>query len=200
MSLYGAGNLVAGIALVFAWIGFLGAMLRSRWKSVSQPSAEKTGAAKRDSKSIVGIALQGLAVSLCWVGPIRFAISLAPEVWFAAILPAAIALLSASLFIWSAQTMGANWSLVARTREDHSLVQGGPFALIRNPIYVALFGMMIAIVLSLGHAINLLLALPLFLIGTLMRVYIEEKLLRATFGAAYDDYARRVKRFIPMIW
>jgi protein-S-isoprenylcysteine O-methyltransferase Ste14 len=36
--------------------------------------------------------------------------------------------------------------------------------------------------------------------GTLMRVGIEERLLRETFGQAFDDYARRVKRFIPMIW
>ncbi len=96
--------------------------------------------------------------------------------------------------------MGANWSLVARTREDHRLVQTGPFALVRNPIYVALLGMICALAIALGHAVNLVLAIPLYLIGTLMRVSIEERLLREMFGQAFDDYARRVKRFIPLVW
>jgi protein-S-isoprenylcysteine O-methyltransferase Ste14 len=30
-----------------------------------------------------------------------------------------------------------------------------------------------------------------------MRVSHEERLLKAQFGAAYDDYAARVKRFVP---
>jgi protein-S-isoprenylcysteine O-methyltransferase Ste14 len=96
--------------------------------------------------------------------------------------------------------MGRNWTLVAQTRADHSLVQTGPFALIRNTIYVALFGMMVANAMALGHAINLAASIPIYIVGTLMRVGIEEKLLRAMFGTAYDDYARRVKRFIPAIW
>jgi protein-S-isoprenylcysteine O-methyltransferase Ste14 len=65
---------------------------------------------------------------------------------------------------------------------------------------VALFGMMCANAIALGHAVNLALSIPVYIIGTLMRVGIEEKLLRAMFGAAYDDYAHRVKRFIPTIW
>ena len=195
-SLYSLGNPVASIATLLAWLSFCAVMLRSR----RPPSKEKTGVAKRDSSSIFGIALQSVGIGMCWAGPAQFDFPPTPATWFAAIIPAAIALLSASLFIWSTQTMGANWSLVARTREDHSLVQSGPFALVRNPIYVALLGMMISIAVSLGHAINLVVALPLFLMGTLMRVHIEEKLLRATFGAAYDDYVRRVKRFIPLIW
>ena len=96
--------------------------------------------------------------------------------------------------------MGQNWSLVARTRSDHKLVERGPFALMRHPIYVALFGLMIATGLALGHPWNLLLAAPIYWWGTLQRVAIEERLLRDAFGSAYDDYARRVKRFVPGVW
>ena len=74
------------------------------------------------------------------------------------------------------------------------------FSTILFPIYVALFGMICAVAIALGHDVNLVLAIPLYLIGTLMRVSIEERLLREMFGQAFDDYARRVKRFIPHVW
>jgi protein-S-isoprenylcysteine O-methyltransferase Ste14 len=194
MQFYSPGNPIASIAVLLCWLGFGAVMARSRMASGGK------SAAKRDLRSIFGIALQGLGIALAWVGPLRFDRSLSPADWIAAAFPVAIALGSVGLFAWSTRTMGANWSLVARTREDHSLVQTGPFALTRNPIYVALFGMMCALAVALGHAANLLLAIPAYLIGTLMRVGIEERLLRETFGQAFDDYARRVKRFIPLVW
>jgi protein-S-isoprenylcysteine O-methyltransferase Ste14 len=40
-------------------------------------------------------------------------------------------------------------------------------------------------------------AIVIFLIGTFVRIRSEEKLLRATFGAQFDDYARRVPAFLP---
>ncbi|WP_163312237.1 methyltransferase family protein, partial [Enterobacter cloacae] len=73
----------------------------------------------------------------------------------------------------------------------------GPFAWIRNPIYTALFVFMLAMALGFGHWRGLIIGVPLYWIGTWMRVRREEKLLRAQFGAAYDAYAARVKRFIP---
>lgn len=93
--------------------------------------------------------------------------------------------------------MGANWSLVARTRADHQLVQTGPFAFVRHPIYVALLGLMIATAIAGGHVRNLVLAIPLYGVGTWLRIVYEERLLRQAFGAGYDAYARRVRCFIP---
>ena len=95
--------------------------------------------------------------------------------------------------------MGRNWALVARTRQDGTLVQSGPFAYVRNPIYVALFFILLAIALASGHGHNLVVALPLFALGTWLRVTHEERVLRETFGAAFDAYAARVKRFVPAV-
>jgi protein-S-isoprenylcysteine O-methyltransferase Ste14 len=41
---------------------------------------------------------------------------------------------------------------------------------------------------------------PLYALGTWMRVAHEERLLRTQFGAAYDEYAARVKRFVPGVF
>ena len=48
-------------------------------------------------------------------------------------------------------------------------------------------------------ALLLILGVPLYWIGTVLRIVEEEKLLRAQFGEAYDAYAARVKRFLPGI-
>ena len=192
----GAGNAVAAGAVVAGWIGLCVVMLTAR----RPPAGE--GAAKRDASSAFGIALQSLGIGAAWAAPIHIDADwpFAREVWIAGAPVAALAMLSLLLFIWSAATMGRNWSLIARTREDHKLVQDGPFAVVRHPIYVALFGLMVAAALALGHPVNLIVAIPLYLWGTLLRVAIEERLLRNAFGDAYDAYARRVKRFIPGVW
>ena len=60
--------------------------------------------------------------------------------------------------------------------------------------------MLIASGLAMEHWIALLIALPLFMIGLVIRVRIEEKLLRAAFGAEFEEYARRVPAVIPGIY
>lgn len=194
MPSYSPANPVATAAVFLCWMGFGGVMLFSR-----MVSREKS-LTKRDFRSVFGIALQGVGIALAWAGPFKFTRPVNLTEWVSAIFPAAIALGSVSLFAWATRTMGANWSLLGRTREDHSLVQTGPFAVVRNPIYVALFGMMCALATALGHTLNLTLAIPIYMIGTLMRVSIEEKMLREMFGQAFDHYSRRVKRFIPLVW
>jgi protein-S-isoprenylcysteine O-methyltransferase Ste14 len=96
--------------------------------------------------------------------------------------------------------MGKTWALVARTRVDHELMQGGPFAYVRNPIYVALLCFLLAIAIAYGHVASLIFAVPLFALGTWLRVRHEEALLRAMFGAEYDAYAARVSRFVPGVF
>ena len=110
---------------------------------------------------------------------------------------AALMLLAVFLFTAAARSMGANWSVVARMREGHELVTGGVFARLRHPIYTAMAAFLLAMAIAFGHLANLFVALPLFAVGTGVRVREEERLLRAEFGAAYDDYAARVKRFVP---
>lgn len=180
------GFLAMGIAL-------LGARLRAR------PDA-KQAVGKRDPRSILWIMLQGLGFFIASFGPIEVDIvpmSMTAKIEGAIVL--VLMLAAASLFDWSSRTMGRNWALVARTRGDASLVTTGPFAYVRNPIYVALGLMMIAMGIGFGHPGNLLLALPVYALGTWLRVASEERVLRAAFGAAYDAYAGRVKRFVPGI-
>ncbi len=189
VGLPGLAALGFGIAL-FA-VALLGARLRAR-----RDAAERGG--RRANSSILWIALQGLAIGLAGAGPIHVVLDpLSPAALITAAITLAIMLGAVFLFDWSSRAMGKNWALVARTRADASLVTTGPFAYVRNPIYAALGLFMVAMAIAYGHTRMLIVAMPLFAFATWMRVSLEEKLLRAEFGAAYDAYSNRVKRFVP---
>ena len=65
-------------------------------------------------------------------------------------------------------------------------------------IYTGMLGMIVVAGLAWSHWIGFLIALLLFAIGTAIRVHSEEKLLRESFGAEFDDYKRSVPAVIPI--
>lgn len=182
-------------AMAVGFMVFMTALLAARMRARGD-TADQGG--KRDNRSVLGIVLQGFAIGMVAFGPIRTILDpLSPRALATAFVVLLIMLAVAGLFHWSSVAMGRNWALVARTRGDASLVTNGPFAYVRNPIYVALGLFMIAVAIAYGHSRMLIIALPLYALATWMRVALEEKVLRAAFGDEYDAYAKRVKRFLP---
>ncbi len=76
------------------------------------------------------------------------------------------------------------------------LVYAGPYKFTRNPMYVGLTGVYLG-VSTLIDSLWPLLFLPVVL-GALYRFVIrrEERYLSAEFGTAYDDYRRKVRRWL----
>jgi protein-S-isoprenylcysteine O-methyltransferase Ste14 len=93
--------------------------------------------------------------------------------------------------------MGTSWRIGVDPEESTRLVTDGPFALVRNPIYAALFPTVLGLALlvpswvAIAGLVGLALALELQ-----VRVVEEPHLLR-THGDAYAGYAARVGRFLP---
>jgi protein-S-isoprenylcysteine O-methyltransferase Ste14 len=159
---------------------------------------------KKDSGSIAGVALQGLSYAIVWTAH-RSAFSpiVSAGPWVGMVvgtLAIAAAVGSVFLILSAVKTLGKEWSITARMVEDHKLATQGPYARVRHPIYTGMLGMLIATGLSISHWIALLAALVVFAIGTLIRVRIEERLLRETFGARFEEYAREVPAVIPGIF
>ena len=162
-------------------------------------AARKPGSnEQRAPLSIVGIILQMLGFSATGFGSVRMILAAASSTSvLEAIAVTALMTTAVWLFVASAREMGRNWSLVARTRSDHELVTGGPFARVRNPIYAAMALFLLGVAVGTGHERSLVWSLPLFAAGTWLRVREEERLLSASFGRAYAQYALRVRRFVP---
>ncbi|HEX3891640.1 MAG TPA: isoprenylcysteine carboxylmethyltransferase family protein [Terracidiphilus sp.] len=83
-------------------------------------------------------------------------------------------------------------------KKNRELTQTGPYAYVRNPLYLG------SILIAAGFALALLswiMALALttmFLIIYIPVIASEERFLRATFND-FDDYCRRVPRLIPRL-
>lgn len=79
---------------------------------------------------------------------------------------------------------------------NNRLVTDGPFRFSRNPVYLGL------IVLSLGVAVAtgaiLIFVAPFLMFATANWVHIpfEEAKMRRQFGPTFDDYARKVRRWL----
>jgi len=187
-------GLPALAALMLGFVAFAIAVIAARQRR----AAADTGTQHRSGRSIAGIVVQCLAFFLTGFGVSTAALD--PMSLPALGQAAAVALLMAAaiaLFVWASRTMGRNWSIVARTRSDHELVTTGPFAHVRHPIYGAMALLLVALAIGLGNELRLTVALPIYALGTWLRVAEEERLLREAFGERYDAYAIRVKRFLP---
>ena len=69
--------------------------------------------------------------------------------------------------------------------------------MVRNPIYLAMFGALVATGLVFSKWWAFFPAVVVFLIGTWIRIRSEEKLLCATFGQEWTDYTRRAPAMFP---
>ncbi|NIJ18880.1 protein-S-isoprenylcysteine O-methyltransferase Ste14 [Sphingomonas naasensis] len=182
------GAMAAGFAIFLLSLLLTGSRGRK-----ADPVAER-----RSPRSMLGVLVQMVGFLCVGFGPILPV--LAPRSTPAVVEAMLVLVLmgvTIALFVSAARAMGRNWSIVARIREDHALITAGPFALIRHPIYTALFAFMLAMALAFGHWRGLIAGVPLYWLGTWLRVAEEEKLLRAQFGPVYEAYAARVARFVP---
>jgi protein-S-isoprenylcysteine O-methyltransferase Ste14 len=185
------------LMVMACWLGF--AAIAVRGKRGAAPGAEH-----RDGRSLVGMLVQGAAYAICFGAfRARFSsivpISRTGEAILAAF-TVALALISTWFCYTAAVSLGRHWALVARVIEDHELIRQGPYAIVRNPIYLAMFGMLIASGLAVSRWQALVPAIAVYLFGTAVRIHAEENLLRARFGAQFDDYARRVPAFLPRLF
>jgi protein-S-isoprenylcysteine O-methyltransferase Ste14 len=183
--------------LAACWVGF-GVIL-----VIGKRGAAKTDA-KRSPISQLGFALQILGYLICFAFPRPDLSPIVPmpkvtEVLLSATI-AAIGVVSICICYTAARALGKQWALVARVVEGHELITEGPYSHVRNPIYLAMFGMLLATGLALSRWQALLAAILVFLIGNEIRIRSEEKILRETFGPKFDEYASRVPAVFPRLF
>jgi protein-S-isoprenylcysteine O-methyltransferase Ste14 len=85
-----------------------------------------------------------------------------------------------------------------RKREVYAdtLVQEGLFAHCRNPLYVGNILTLLGLIIIHNGILMYVICLPFFLFLYLSITITEENYLRQKFGIVYDDYTRRVPRFL----
>jgi protein-S-isoprenylcysteine O-methyltransferase Ste14 len=88
---------------------------------------------------------------------------------------------------------------VVKIQEGQKVIDTGPYALVRHPMYTSTLFLLIGMPLLLGSWIGLILSAA-FILGVAWRAVHEERTLAAELKG-YDDYTRRVRwRLVPHIW
>ncbi len=182
------------VVVLCCWMAFGGALVyRALKSSVSHR--------RRDRASLFGLVLQLSGIALVSFVHRSYLTPIIETNKVTELAVALLAVLSAIFSAWlgyaAVRALGRQWSLTARVLEEHELITFGPYRLVRHPIYTALLGMILATGLAVSYWFILLLALALYWFGTMIRYRSEERLLKAEFGARFDEFARRVPALIP---
>jgi protein-S-isoprenylcysteine O-methyltransferase Ste14 len=106
----------------------------------------------------------------------------------------------APLLAWTSVThLGRQFRISAGLYEDHQLVTTGPYAVVRHPIYASLLAILLCTLFLLTPWKWVAVSLLFFFVGTEIRVHTEDQLLASRFGAAFEEYRRKVPAYIPWI-
>jgi protein-S-isoprenylcysteine O-methyltransferase Ste14 len=110
----------------------------------------------------------------------------------------AVTVLGELIRLWGVHHIGA----ISRTRSDRlgPLVDSGPFAIVRNPLYLG--NIMLWVGFSLTARLLWLAPIILALLGAEYHAIVrwEERLLDSRLGDGYRTYAARVPRWMPTLW
>jgi protein-S-isoprenylcysteine O-methyltransferase Ste14 len=102
-------------------------------------------------------------------------------------------------FVFWVMKTNAFASSTIQVENGQTVIQSGPYALVRHPMYLGMIVMLLASPLALGSYV----ALPVFALLVVLLVYRlihEERTLRRDL-AGYAEYSKRVQyRLIPRIW
>lgn len=93
--------------------------------------------------------------------------------------------------------MGSSWRIGVDEQSRTELVTGGPFTIVRNPIFAAMLPASAGLALMVPSVVAFAGLAALFVALELQVRIVEEPYLLRTHGAEYSSYAARVGRFVP---
>jgi protein-S-isoprenylcysteine O-methyltransferase Ste14 len=105
------------------------------------------------------------------------------------------------LLTWLARIhLGRLWSSAITRKERHRLVDTGPYAFVRHPIYTGIITALVATA-AIEATLAALVGAALICSGLWLKARAEERFLMVELGLDdYKSYCRRVPMLIPFLW
>ncbi len=101
--------------------------------------------------------------------------------------------------VWARIYLGKNWSGRIAIKQEHQLIQAGPYALSRNPIYTGVLLAFVGCAMTEGLVkgyLSLLFIIP----GIFIKIAKEESYMSQVFADHFIAYKLRVKKILPFIY
>jgi protein-S-isoprenylcysteine O-methyltransferase Ste14 len=113
-----------------------------------------------------------------------------------------LALIVAGIVVrqWAVVLLGSSFTVDVRVHEGQPVVDRGPYRVVRHPSYSGMLLTFAGIGLALGNWVSIACALLVPLVGIVLRIRVEERVLLAELGEPYRAYAEGRARLIPYLW
>ena len=108
--------------------------------------------------------------------------------------------MSIILLEWVHKALGHHFSPHLELREDHKIVQEGPYAFVRHPMYTSGLFFLIGNGVLSGNWILLLVPTCAFVVLLVLRIHDEEKMLYQRFGSEWERYTQKTGFLVPKIY
>jgi protein-S-isoprenylcysteine O-methyltransferase Ste14 len=95
--------------------------------------------------------------------------------------------------------IGKNWSALIQVKEGHELIQSGPYAVVRHPIYSGLMLATLGTAIAYGELSGFI-GFVMVVGAWAYKSRLEEAAMAEQFGALYEKYRSHVKALIPFVW
>ena len=100
---------------------------------------------------------------------------------------------------WVLRSLGQNVSETVLTKQEHHLVESGPYKWVRHPLYSTGVSLFIALGLMQSSWFVVFMSVVAVLLLRLLVIPAEESALMAKFGDQYRAYMRQTGRLLPRV-
>jgi protein-S-isoprenylcysteine O-methyltransferase Ste14 len=183
------------LPLLALWLGWLAYWLLAAWDV--KPVRRKESSATRLLTMVLTLPVVVLFAApgswLPWLSG-RFL----PDTTLVYALGLAIVIAGLAFAVWARLYLGRNWSGTVTVKDDHTLICGGPYAIVRHPIYTGLLVAILGTAIVFGEWRGLI-AFCFLTAAYLLKSRREERFMAESFPDAYPGYRAQVPALVPFL-
>lgn len=132
-----------------------------------------------------------------WLGPAG-AMPAMPTVAWVGVGVGAVGLL---LRLWAVLALRERYTrTLLLVGDDHAIERRGPYRFVRHPGYLGSLLCLNGIALASGNALVLAASIATTYAAYAYRIHVEDAMLVARFGTAYEEYRNEVRALVPFLW
>lgn len=101
---------------------------------------------------------------------------------------------------WGRLSLGRHYHPVVAVQRGQTVVDGGPYRVIRHPIYAARMLCLVGFGVAMGNWLSIASCTAVPLLGFMARIRVEEAAMLGAAGDEYATYCERTWRLLPLVW